>query len=139
MPPWETVPAAQGFAAPVVQGLAGCAARGFDAWALAAQGFCAVQGLAGFAAHGLAVCRPHGFAGALVAQGLTGAHGFFVLGAHGFAAQGFAAPDDAVPKIREAIWSDGPSRVIAKIQGRKEKIAPFNQRGPGNQPKKKAA
>jgi hypothetical protein len=76
----------------------------------------------------------------LVAQGLTGAHGFFVLGAQGFdTAQGFAALDEEVPKICEANWSEGPSKVMAKSQGRKEKIAPFNHRGPGNQPKKKAA
>jgi hypothetical protein len=100
----------------VAHGLAGCPAQGFVAGPLAAQGFCAAQGLAGLAAHGLAVCAPQGFAGALLAQGLTGAHGFVALGAHGFdTAQGFAAAGEAVPKIREAIWSDGPSKVIAKI------------------------
>jgi hypothetical protein len=120
--------------------LAGRAAQGFGADSLAAQGFCAAQGLADLAAHGLATCAPQGFAGPLVAHGLTGAQGFFTLAAQGFdTAQGFAPADEAVPKIREAIWSDGPSKVIAKIQGRKENIAPFNQRGPGSQPKKKAA
>jgi hypothetical protein len=83
---------------------------------LAAQGFLA-QGLAGFEAHGL-----------------VGAHGFFDFGAQGFdTAQGFAAPEVAVPKICEANWSDGPSKVMAKSQGRREKSAPLNQFGPGSQ------
>jgi hypothetical protein len=50
-----------------------------------------------------------------------------------------AGPEEAVAKIWEATWSEGPSKVIAKSQGRREKIAPLNQYGPGIQPKKKAA
>jgi len=115
----------------------------------AAHGFAvAAQGLAAetLAAHGLAVFCAHGFAGA---QGFTGglaAHGLadmlwvFDLGAQGFdVAQGFTAAAEVFPRIREASWSEGRSRVMAKSHGSNEKIAPLNQCGPGSHEKKSAA
>ena len=76
MPPLE--------AALGAHGLAAWGAHGFAAGALVTQGFLVAQGLAG----------------ALAAQGLAGAHGFFAFGAQGFdTTQGFAAGEEAVPKI----------------------------------------
>ena len=116
MPPSE--------AAPGSHGLPAFGAQGFTAGALAEQGLLAAQG----------------FAGAWDAHGLTGAQGFFGIGAQGFAmAQGFAAAGVAVPKIWEANWSEGPSKVMAKSQGRSEKSAPLSQCGPGSQGWKKRA
>jgi len=134
----EAAPGAHGLEAVVAHGLAAFGAQGFAAGALAAQGFLVAQGLTGFAAHGLAVCGAQGFTGALAAQGLTGAQGFSAFGAQGLAtAQGFAAPEEEVPKTWEANWSEGPSNVMAKSQGSREKSAPLSQFGPGSQEWKK--
>ena len=100
----------------------------------AAHGFAvAAQGLAAetLAAHGLAVFCAHGLADMLWV---------FDLGAQGFdVAQGFTAAAEVFPRIREASWSEGPSRVMAKSHGSNEKIAPLNQCGPGSHEKKSAA
>ncbi len=115
-----------------------------DVAAAGAQGLAdetlTAHGLAVFWAHGLAACGAQGFTGGLAAQGLAGTQGFFDFGAQGFdTAQGFAAAAEGVPKNREANWSEGPSRVMAKNHGSSEKIAPLNQCGPGSHQKKKAA
>jgi hypothetical protein len=102
------------------------AAHGLAAETLAAQG------LAVFCAHGFAGAQ--GFTAGLAAHGLAGTHGFFDFGA-----QGFAVAAEVFPKIWEASWSEGPSKVMAKSHGSNEKIAPLNQCGPGSHQKKSAA
>ena len=118
------------------------AALGAHGLAVAAQGLAAepsaAQGLLGFCALWLAGVQ--GFTDGLAAQGLAGAHGFFDFGAQGFdTAQGFATAVEVFPKIREANWSEGPSKVMAKSHGRSEKIVPLNQCGPGSHQEKRAA